>query len=408
MKKIIGLFLAALFLLAPLAAPVSAAGEFRFTLQPQNLQYPDGAVAIYSAKVDGAPGTPSATWYMLFEGKTYNISQPDGSQPWEGYAGELYGPRSPEKGTFLYVFQGIGKELNGAEIWCVAEDGHNDIESAHAIVTVSEGAAMPPEISVPAAVRLSQGEEYDLRCVAKAPAENVQLTYTWYETATGKLPEIKALPEESEFSDSIAVDTSKPGTRYYVCGVFTSAGGIGYSSVIPVTVSESAPAQELAITTKTLPDAVAGKAYKARLEANDSAAQFSEYYNPGAKNDLSSLGLTLAADGTLSGTPSKAGTFEFSVCAANAQGEAYATFTLKVTEAGSEPATSEPTTGEPATAEPATGEGGVITVGAKDATGTVTESSVLPLWVIILICVGSALIGGCVAVIVVLLIRRRK
>ncbi len=397
MKKIIGLLLAALFLLAPLASSVSAAEEFRFTLQPQNLQYPDGAVAIYSVKVEGAPGTPSATWYMLYEGKTYNISQPDGSQPWEGYAGELYGPRA-NGSEFLYVFQGIGKELNGAEIWCVAEDGHNDIESAHAVVTVFEGAAMPPEISVPAAVQLALNEEYDLRCVAKSPAENVQLTYTWYETSTGRLQEIKALPEETEFSDSVTVDTSKAGTRWYVCGVFTSAGGIGYSAVIPVTVREGAPAQELAITTKTLPDAVAGQAYKARIEANDPAAQFSEYYNPGAKNDLEALGLTLAADGTLSGPPAKAGTFEFSVCAATAQGEAYATFTLTVREAGAEPATGETETD-------------VTTVGATPeevVDGTVTTTTVLPTWGVVLICVGAALLGGCLAAIVVLLIRRKK
>ena len=36
----------------------------------------------------------------------------------------------------------------------------------------------------------------------------------------------------------LVCDTSTPGTRYYVCYVMTKLGGVAYSSVIPVTVTE--------------------------------------------------------------------------------------------------------------------------------------------------------------------------
>lgn len=352
MKRALSIVFVLVLLCVPFFSAHAAQG-FKITLQPQNYQYPEYAVAIYTVKVEDPAGTPKATWYMKYEGKTYNISQIGGIypvQPWEGYAGENYGPRA-DGNTFTYTFAGIEEELDGAEIWCVAEDGHYDLESAHAVITVSSVLSVsPPEIlSVPAEAVVPVGEELELRCVARSGAENVQLSYQWYETTTGKLQDVKAIVGED--SDFYLPETAWPGTHYYVCGVFGSNGGRAYSSVIKVTVEEI-PGPK--ITTKTLPAGEVGKPYQAKIETDSKGCQITEYYNPGHFNDLGKSGLKLAVDGTISGTPEKAGNYTFTVCAANQYGEDYAEFTIGVKKAEIVP---DPTQHAPATdPEPAPGD----------------------------------------------------
>ncbi|MBQ2815536.1 MAG: hypothetical protein IJE65_02580 [Clostridia bacterium] len=233
MKKIvIGLILVLFVSVITLSA--YAAGQPTITLQPQNPNNPEYSCVLYSVKADGS--NLSATWYLEYNGKTYNTSKRIyGMQPWEVYAGETYGD-SREKNTFYFAFDGIEKELDGAKLYCVIEDGHNEVKSdVVTICVVDESEAQPPEVSVPAAVTAKKGEATDIRCIAKA-SDGEQLTYHWYESSTGKLADIKAITDESEYSDFITCDTSKVGIRYYVCMVKTSSGGITYSSVIPVTV----------------------------------------------------------------------------------------------------------------------------------------------------------------------------
>lgn len=243
MKRIF-LILLGLLLAFPLSVRAMAADGPVITLQPQNPHYPEYSVAIYSVKAEGRNLT--CTWYLEYEGTTYNISDnSNATEPWEGYAGSSYGP-SRNGNTFHYIFNGIEDGLNGAKIYCVIEAGHNDVQSGSAIIAVM-GSKMPPQISVPAKVSARIGEIVDLRCIATAPG-NEQLTYIWYETHTGKLQDIIAMPGESEYSDYITCDTSAQGIRYYACCVQTSAGGMAYSSVIPVSVTgrpfEPQPAQK--------------------------------------------------------------------------------------------------------------------------------------------------------------------
>ncbi|MBQ9847350.1 MAG: hypothetical protein IJO58_06040 [Clostridia bacterium] len=235
MKKLVTAVILVLFVLV-ITLSAHAAGQPTITLQPQSPNYPEYSCAVYTVKAEGS--NLSATWYLQYNGKTYNTSKSiEGMQPWEAYAGETYGA-TRDKNTFYFSFNGIEKELDGAELYCVIEDGHYDVKSAVAYVSVVGGdEGMPPEISVPASVTAKKGESVDVRCIAKAPSGE-QLTYHWYETSTGKLADIKALPDESEYSDYITCDTGKAGTRYYVCMVRASGGGAAYSSVIPVTVTD--------------------------------------------------------------------------------------------------------------------------------------------------------------------------
>ena len=327
MKKILSILFVVLLILSVL--PVSAAPSApEITLQPQNYHYPEYSTAMYTVKASGQ--NLSATWYLKWEGKTYNISDiSNGIEPWEAYAGESYGAQKTDANTFICFFGGIEDELNGAEIWCVIEDGHNDVTSARAIITV-QGSKSPPEIlSIPAKVTVSQGKSVDIRCVAKSNSE-AQLQYTWYETTTGKLQDIRAMmPEEN--SDFLVCNTQQTGTRYYVCGITASNGGMVYSSVVPVTVV--AAASEPTITTKTLPDATVGESYYVKLACTDPDASFGISYNPGKSNDFEKTGLNLTQHGEIEGTPTKAGTYGFAVCAAGEGGEAYETYTLTVKEA---------------------------------------------------------------------------
>lgn len=109
------------------------------------------------------------------------------------------------------------------------------IESNKIYVTERKGPA--PVISVPQSMTVNQGDILDLYCSATSP-DGSQLSYLWYSTSTGKLEDIIAVNRGAETNDTLRVDTTYPGTYYYVCGVDTANGGSAYSSIITVIVLE--------------------------------------------------------------------------------------------------------------------------------------------------------------------------
>lgn len=240
MKKLVSVLLICL-LCAISCIPATAAQDGPvITFQPQNTIYTiEDADASYTVKAEGK--NLSATWYMQWQGTTYTISDVGGSmQAWEPYAGENYGPQPTEdSNTFTYSFMGIGPELNGAYIWCVIEDGHYDVASQRALISVVEGGDPPRIVDIPPQLTVEKGEEAEIRCVAQAPGET-QLSFLWYETDTGMLQDIRAVNRGEETADYLLCDTSVPGTRNYVCMVTTTQGGVAYSSIVPVTVIENA------------------------------------------------------------------------------------------------------------------------------------------------------------------------
>lgn len=332
MKRVISVLMLAV-LLSVLAVPAMAAEEPVIIRQPQNPTYIEYGIASYSVTASGE--NLRCTWYLHFNGDDYNISNTGGGmQPWEYYAGETYGPDKSTNGdftTFTYTFRGIGIEMDGCYIYAVIEDGHFDVTSDKAYISIAEDCGTAPEISVPVAMDVCKGDVLDLYCQATAP-DGSRLSYLWYETGTGDLRDIVALNKGAENKDSLRVDTGAYGTRYYVCAVTTSQGGSAYSSVIPVTVMESQPTEQPVITTEALPEVVVDTAYDFQIGCTDENAQFSIHYNPGKANDFESTGLTLTEDGRLYGTPTLLGRFVFTVCASNGAGEAYKTFILDVIE----------------------------------------------------------------------------
>ena len=401
MKKVISLLLIVL-LCGMLAVPALAAPEGPvITMQPQSHYYSEYSVAIYTVKATGTNLT--ATWYIEYQGKTYNASQIGGSmQPWEAYAGESYGAKKLDDNTFCFVFEGIEDELSGAEIWCEIEDGHYNVVSQVGHITVGNYGSPPEILSIPASITVKRGEEAEIRCVAKS-SDGSQLNFLWYETGTGKFEDMQAIDRGAETGDYMFCDTRTVGTRYYVCGITTSGGGMAYSSMVEVNVvAETTTAAAPKIQTETLPNAVVGTQYSVQLKCTDPDAEFFPYYNPGTQNDLeegSWLGLSI--DGWLMGTPTKAGTYSFSVCAMGAGGEDYGVYTLTVVEADSQE-TTEPTTGTTQTTEPTTTElENVTTPTTEPTTQTGQPEKATPWWVLVLVGLGAAGIGVGVAIILI-------
>ena len=401
MKKVISLLLIVL-LCGMLTVPALAAPEGPvITMQPQSPNYPEYSVAIYTVKATGTNLT--ATWYIEYQGKTYNASQIGGSmQPWEAYAGESYGAKKLDNNTFCFVFEGIGEELSGAEIWCEIEDGHYNVVSQVGHITVGNYGSPPEILSIPASITVKRGEEAEIRCVAKS-SDGSQLNFLWYETGTGKFEDMQAIDRGAETGDYMFCDTRTTGTRYYVCGITTSGGGMAYSSMVEVNVvAETTTAAAPKIQTETLPNAVVGTQYSVQLKCTDPDAEFFPYYNPGTQNDLeegSWLGLSI--DGWLMGTPTKTGTYSFSVCAMGAGGEDYGVYTLTVVEADSQE-TTEPTTGTPQTTEPTTTElENVTTPTTEPTTQTEQPEKTITWWVLVLVGLGAAGLGVGVAVILI-------
>ena len=238
MKKLCAILICLFLLICTIPFAPAAGDAPEISMQPQNYHYPEYSVAMYSVKAGG--NNLHATWYLEFEGKTYTLSDNQNAmEPWEAYAGEAYGP-FVDGDTFGWFFGGIEAGLNGAEIWCVIEDGHYDVTSARAIITV-QGSVMPPEIlTMPAQIVANVGEEVAARCVAKS-VNGEQLAFQWYETTTGRLQDIRAI--DGEDCDFIFCDTSTVGTRYFVCGITGTTGGMVYSSVLPVTVVADVPVE---------------------------------------------------------------------------------------------------------------------------------------------------------------------
>ena len=236
MKKFTALLMITL-LAAAMLVPVSAAEKPVITLQPQNYVYPEFASALWSV---GATGENlSYDWYIVYNGTAYRTADAFAeNHPWlNGVTGAGYG--SNEAGDTFFI-EGLGSALDGALIYCVVSNEAGSVTSESAYISVN-GKKSPPRLNVPALVTVEQETVVKLLCDAEAAEGDSVSSYAWFETPTGQLKDIVAMgfsggqPEEDPV---LVCDTSTPGTRYYVCCVMTKLGGMAYSSVIPVTVTE--------------------------------------------------------------------------------------------------------------------------------------------------------------------------
>lgn len=182
--------------------------------------------------------------------------------------------------------------------------------------------------------------------------------------------------------------------------VVQGVGGGEDSVSYDITVKE---AKEVKITTTQLPQATAGTAYSAKI-ACEGDAEFLIYYNPGKANDFEKTGLTLAKDGTLSGTPKTAGKYVFTVCAAGTTNEDYMEYTLVVKEAEATEPTENVTTIGTTPTEPAE-ETEEPRLDRLERDEDDEDEAEIPWWIFVAIGVAAAGIGVVVAV---LIIKKKK
>lgn len=409
MRKGICLLLVFLIIGLLTVSAMAAPEKPEITQQPQSPNYPEYSVAIYTVKAEGTNLT--ATWYIEWQGKTYTASDIGGAmQPWEAYAGESYGARKLDDNTFAFIFEGIEYDLDGAYIWCVIEDGHYDVTSQKARISVGNPNSPPEIISIPSQITVEQGTYAEIRCVAKAP-DDTQLSFLWYESDTCRIEDIIAVNRGTETADYLICDTSYPGVRNYICFINTSDGGFANTSFVTVTVTprlQSVPQPK--ILTKSLPEAIVGTQYSFQLQCSDPEAEFFPYYNPGGNNDLDKSGLGLRVDGWLIGTPTSAGEYSFCVCAANTGGEDYFVYTLKVVTAPVQettvPTVSIPETTEPSAHIPVTAPASSTTTDPTSSASEISqmpeaELAELPWWTFILVGVAAAVVGVVTAIVLI-------
>lgn len=123
--------------------------------------------------------------------------------------------------------------------------------------------------------------------------------YTWSQTSGGDMPPGVILNSAGMFSGS----PSKAGTYGpYVFKVTDSSNNTVSSPNLSITVATA----ELAATTSSLPDGTVGTAYSATLDAGGGTPPYSWAVTSGGALPA---GLTLSSGGTISGTPTSAGTF---------------------------------------------------------------------------------------------------
>ncbi len=237
MKKTIVFLCVACFLcfcsVTAFAAPAETAPVVEILRQPQEGIFPEYSVAFYEVEAYSAAGNLSYQWNLIFEGETYDLSKPTGSQPWEAFAGEDYGG-SPT-GT-SYHFGGILKGMDGAKIYCTVSDGVRSVDTEQIRVNVlGEGTAMPPTFKVPASLTVELGAVADLYCNATDPKGGT-VSYEWSLCQKGDPYTREAIDHESAKTDTLHCDTAEAGTYYVVCKMTTAEGGTAFTHAIPVTV----------------------------------------------------------------------------------------------------------------------------------------------------------------------------
>lgn len=87
------------------------------------------------------------------------------------------------------------------------------------------------------------------------------------------------------------------------------------------------------ITTETLPGGTVGESYSAKIAANDPDAIFEDWAVGTQGTTLQSLGLSISADGMITGTPTVAGTYSINIHASCAAGEDEKVYTLTIADA---------------------------------------------------------------------------
>ena len=286
----------------------TAAGTFTFTVTAENSVGDDSqAVTIVIAE---APVVPEITVYNAPDGTVgdaYNFQFVATGYPvptWS-YTGDL--PDGLTLSTTSGALTGTPTVGGTFTFTVTAENSEGDDSQTITVVIVAV-----PVVTVYNAPDGTVGDAYNFQFEATGyPVP------TW--SYTGDLPDGLTLGTDGTLSGT----PTEAGTFIFTVTATNSAGSD--SQTVTVVISPALEAPE--ITVYNAPDGVVGDAYSFEFEATG--------YPAPAWSSIGNLppGLTLAANGELTGTPTLAGSFTFFVVATNSVGFDYVEVTVVITPA---------------------------------------------------------------------------
>ncbi|MBO5077749.1 MAG: hypothetical protein J5584_09170 [Clostridia bacterium] len=248
MKKVFAV-LTALMLLAGMmlsALPAAAAEPLEIVNGPSNYVVPEGMNVMYSVNATGSD--LSYEWFLRYQGADYPLMDtPETiSASWHDYIdGVTLSPTGAD-----ITLENVKLGLDGAKIYCIVNGSGSVAVTGLAHISVQKVTKTTLKHITKFAVKHVVNTTLDklVKIPVKITEESgYDYAYQWYETHDGTLEHIQALLYENEMV--LIPDTSKTGTKYYVCMVEVSKGGqklYGYTEVCRVNVRD--PNEDSALT----------------------------------------------------------------------------------------------------------------------------------------------------------------
>ena len=327
--------------------PAYAYESFGITVNPSSGAFRANGSAKYTVEAYGP--NIKYEWHIVYNGTDYAVGESLQAQTEPDWYTKTAGTYGHDTATF-WIY-GVSADLNGAEVYCRVRNGEFYINSSKAVVIIDNNVkGNPPYANVPSSMLVEEGTPLDSYCYATTNNDATISDYLWYETTTYKLNDIIAINKGSETYHTLHVDTSKPGTRHFVCMVTDSNGEYTYSGVTTVTVVPKGDLDNpynnpilTLLTEEQLPAATVGKPYEYKIDCTQPDAEFSIFWD--TDNNINQFGdtnLDLSLMGYLTGTPKKAGTFSFYVAVDWDGYTSWKMYTLKVNPAETKPQSPSP------------------------------------------------------------------
>jgi hypothetical protein len=195
----------------------------------------------------------------------------------------------------IYTTPATTSSDNGAQFTVVVSNAAGSAISSAALLTVNASAVAPSITAQPASQIVTVGQTATFSVTANGTAP---LTYQWQKNSV-------ALSRANSSSYTTPAATSSDGGAQFTV-VVSNAVGSATSSTATLTVNATSTLQ---ITTSQLSEGFVAGGYSATLAATGGSTPYTWSLTSGSLPN----GLSLSSGGVVSGTPSLAGSFSFSV-----------------------------------------------------------------------------------------------
>jgi len=266
-----------------------------------------GCAGIVSTSRNSVPTTPSITTQpssqTVIAGQTASFSvAATGTAPlsfqWKKNGVAISGAMSSS-----YTTSATATSDSGAQFTVLVSNAAGSVTSAAAMLTVNAGAVAPSITTQPSSQTVSAGQTASFSVAATGSA---LLSFQWKKngvTITGAASSSYTTP---------ATVTSDSGELFTV--TVSNSAGSATSTAARLTVNSVTSA--LQITTTQLPGGTLGGAYTSAVSATGGTSPYAWSISSGTLP----TGVSLASSGAISGTPTVAGTFPFTIAVKDSTG----------------------------------------------------------------------------------------